>query len=307
MLFGNPVKSPIHGPSALYYPNDPDRWARPAGNTDFCITQKFGPTNVAVEPTQVWPGGEGIAVGTYDDFHQGIDLGNRGCGSYIKAAAKGTVIAVAIDSAGGHYVKIDHGAVGGHHFVTGYWHEATWLVKVGQVVAEGQNIATVGDTGLSSGCHLHWQVWKDGKIVDGWRRLKQNTSVDPDAVVAPATPEADMQLSKYLPLYTITVPKGYNIRSTPSTTGAALRLTSAPEPWSILGTVSGEAVSGNTVWYVRVNGLKFEYVWSGGIAAPVAPAAPVDTTPYSQAQMDAVKASLDAANAKITKAKADLA
>lgn len=315
MQFSNPVKGPIHI-SAQYYPKAPGAWVRPSGNTDFAVTQDWGPSELSVEPTRDYVSdgheydiyGKLVPSGYYPDFHQGLDLGNKGCGAAILAAGPGTVEAVGIDSAGGHYIIINHGYQNGLLFRTRYWHCATQSVAKGAKVVAGQAIGTVGATGLASGCHLHFEVTINGKSVDPWRRLKQNGYADPDA--APAPTGEDMILTKYLPLYGITVPKGYNIRKDPSTANAAIRLTSAPEPWSILGTVKGQLVSGNDQWYVRVNGLAFEYVWSGNIAAPVAPAPPappVDTTPYSQAEMDAAKAALDAAQAKIDKAKADLA
>ena len=62
----------------------------------------------------------------------------------------------------GRTVEIDHGG----ELVTRYAHASALLVKVGQVVMPGEQIARVGSTGRSSGPHLHFEILRDGRFVD---------------------------------------------------------------------------------------------------------------------------------------------
>jgi len=96
-------------------------------------------------------------------FHPGVDIG-ASCGSVIVAAAAGTVSAAGPNGGYGNWVLIDHG----DGVQTGYAHIATGtiMVHVGQHVAAGQPIAQVGDTGESTGCHLHVEVRINGSPID---------------------------------------------------------------------------------------------------------------------------------------------
>ncbi len=100
-------------------------------------------------------------------FHDGTDFGAP-CGSAITAATGGVVIWRGLDPAYGNRLLIDHGTVtsAGGHVVTAYNHAESYSVRVGQLVASGQVIGTVGDTGWSTGCHLHFSVWIDDELVD---------------------------------------------------------------------------------------------------------------------------------------------
>lgn len=62
----------------------------------------------------------------------------------------------------GYYVLIDHG----NGFKTRYAHCSKLNVKVGQRVAQGEYIADVGNTGNSYGAHLHFEIIKNGKLVN---------------------------------------------------------------------------------------------------------------------------------------------
>ena len=62
----------------------------------------------------------------------------------------------------GNVLILDHG--GGVY--TTYAHLSEWLVELGQEVEPGQPVARVGTTGLSTGPHLHWELWINGKSVD---------------------------------------------------------------------------------------------------------------------------------------------
>lgn len=98
-------------------------------------------------------------------FHDGLDIG-AACGSPLVAAAAGVVVEVSWDSMSGNRLLIDHGELNGHRMRTGYNHAQGYVVEVGQQVVIGQVIGSVGTTGYSTGCHLHFQVWRDGLITN---------------------------------------------------------------------------------------------------------------------------------------------
>ena len=91
--------------------------------------------------------------------HTGMDFGSPH-GANIVAAASGTVIVSGYNAGGyGNYVVINHG--GG--ISTLYAHASSLLVSAGQHVSQGQVIAKVGSTGMSTGPHLHFEVLVNGK------------------------------------------------------------------------------------------------------------------------------------------------
>lgn len=91
--------------------------------------------------------------------HKGLDIGAPK-GTPIKAAAGGTVTVAQYGYSGGYgnYVIISHG----NGIQTVYAHCNTLKVKVGQKVSQGQLIATVGNTGRSTGNHLHLEIRVNG-------------------------------------------------------------------------------------------------------------------------------------------------
>lgn len=98
-------------------------------------------------------------------LHDGADLG-ASCGTPIVAPATGTVLSMAATSAWGNRLVVDHGRTPWGHLVTAYNHAEGYLVTVGARVEHGQVVGHVGSTGVSTGCHLHFQVWLDGRLVD---------------------------------------------------------------------------------------------------------------------------------------------
>ncbi len=90
-------------------------------------------------------------------LHTGVDFG-ASYGSAIHAAAGGTVIQACYTRGYGNCVVIDHG----NGVTTLYGHCSELLVSQWQVVRQGQVIARVGSTGLSTGPHLHFEVRRNG-------------------------------------------------------------------------------------------------------------------------------------------------
>jgi murein DD-endopeptidase MepM/ murein hydrolase activator NlpD len=98
-------------------------------------------------------------------LHDGTDFG-AACGSPIRAAASGTVVSITSTAANGNQLIIDDVLGASGHLETGYNHAQGYTVGVGDRVTAGQVIGTVGSTGLATGCHLHFQVWVNGALVD---------------------------------------------------------------------------------------------------------------------------------------------
>jgi murein DD-endopeptidase MepM/ murein hydrolase activator NlpD len=93
--------------------------------------------------------------------HEGIDV-SAPMGAPIIAPAAGTVKRVARERGYGLLVEIDHG----NGLMTRYAHCSRVTVKVGQRVQRGQEIAKVGNSGLSAGPHLHYEIHVNGRPVD---------------------------------------------------------------------------------------------------------------------------------------------
>jgi murein DD-endopeptidase MepM/ murein hydrolase activator NlpD len=93
--------------------------------------------------------------------HEGIDL-SAPMGAPIIAPASGRVLAVSFEPGYGNTFQIDHG----NGIVTRFAHCSRIVVHVGQLVTRGQLIATVGNTGLATGPHLHYEVHVNGQPVD---------------------------------------------------------------------------------------------------------------------------------------------
>jgi murein DD-endopeptidase MepM/ murein hydrolase activator NlpD len=93
--------------------------------------------------------------------HLGVDFAAT-AGSLIRAAWSGVVEEISTDKYLGTIVTITHG----NGLVTRYCHCSQVLVAKGDHVESGQSIALVGNTGRSSGPHLHFEVFSNGKSVD---------------------------------------------------------------------------------------------------------------------------------------------
>ena len=93
--------------------------------------------------------------------HDGIDLAAP-AGTPVRTAGEGTVLFAGPQQGYGLLVIIEHA----HGLVTVYAHNRDLRVRTGQTVREGQVIATVGESGKTSGPHLHFEVRQDGAPVD---------------------------------------------------------------------------------------------------------------------------------------------
>ena len=93
--------------------------------------------------------------------HDGIDV-SAPMGAPIVAPAAGTVILVGRERGYGNILEIDHG----NGIVTKYAHCSRIIVRKGQHVKRGQEIAAVGNTGLSTGPHLHYEIHVNGRVVN---------------------------------------------------------------------------------------------------------------------------------------------
>ena len=95
-------------------------------------------------------------------FHAGIDFTTGRSGADINTVAAGVVTWSGPRSGYGLMVEINHGS----GYTTRYAHAEKLLVDVGDIVMKGQNIALVGSTGRSTGPHVHFEVYKNGRVVD---------------------------------------------------------------------------------------------------------------------------------------------
>ena len=94
-------------------------------------------------------------------FHDGIDIAAP-WGASVLSAGAGVVKYAAYKGGYGKTIVIDHG----YGLMTYYSHNSKLLVKVGDKVERGADIAKVGNTGHSTGSHLHYEVHVDGIAVD---------------------------------------------------------------------------------------------------------------------------------------------
>ena len=95
------------------------------------------------------------------DYHRGIDI-SCPTGTPVYAGADGVVDIAGWNNSYGYYVVISHGS----GYTTLYAHNSQLLVKQGQRVTRGQQIAKSGSTGNSSGPHLHLEISIKGKLQD---------------------------------------------------------------------------------------------------------------------------------------------
>lgn len=98
-------------------------------------------------------------------LHDGLDIASP-CGTPVRAAADGRVLATYYNSAYGNRIIMDNGSQGGVGVGTTYNHLSGYSAVVGQRVGRGDVIGYVGTTGASTGCHLHFMVLENGRATD---------------------------------------------------------------------------------------------------------------------------------------------
>ena len=97
----------------------------------------------------------------FGSYHAGTDFDGE-IGMPVRAPSPGVVVLAEPLVVRGNAILIDHG----WGVVTGYWHLSHIGVEVGQPVAAGEVIGRLGNTGLSTGAHLHWELWVNGVAVN---------------------------------------------------------------------------------------------------------------------------------------------
>ena len=102
-----------------------------------------------------------------EHFHRGLDIANA-LGTPVHATADGIVRVSSWQGGFGRLVVIDHT----RGFQTYYGHNSQILVKVGEHVKRGQIISYMGTSGRSTGYHLHYEVWQNGRAVDPIKFVK---------------------------------------------------------------------------------------------------------------------------------------
>ena len=110
-------------------------------------------------------------------FHSGVDIKNNP-GTKVVAPAEGVVVAKGYDNGHGNFITIDHG----NRFQTNYLHLQKDFVKQGETVARGQVIGLVGNSGRSTGAHLHYEVKYRDKLIDPVKFIQ----INPRAALASA-------------------------------------------------------------------------------------------------------------------------
>jgi len=101
-------------------------------------------------------------------YHTGTDFG-RAVGTPVYAPADGIVVFSEPLIVRGNVIIVDHG----WGIMTGYWHLSASQVVAGDTIVQGQHIGDIGNTGLSTGPHLHWEMRVGGVPVDGLQWVRE--------------------------------------------------------------------------------------------------------------------------------------
>ena len=133
------------------------------------------PTSIPMKGEYSLSSGYGLRIDPFTQNmarHDGIDF-SAPVGTPIIASANGVVSKSGWDSQYGNVVEINHA----EGFKTRYAHASQLLVRVGQTVKRGDLIAKVGNTGRSSGPHLHYEILRAGTNINPSNMLPRATSI----------------------------------------------------------------------------------------------------------------------------------
>jgi hypothetical protein len=259
------------------------------------LTQNFGGSRLTVEPKgwfverdaggplRAFPGH--FPGGVARPFvHPAIDIG-LARGTHLVAVEDGVVKDRArLDSTHERYLilRIRPGVV------AFYTHLKDWRVEKDQKVNRGDVIALSGNSGISTGPHLHFEVrikergrlmrynpvrlFRGGDLADDPRiRPKgapKDVELQPLSPQSPTTPQPGSPLPEdampplldYLAGQVATLPVGAQVRSLPSTSGTLLRTIAEPERPVVVGLVQGESLAGSERWLMWGAGSAYEFV-----------------------------------------------
>jgi len=106
-------------------------------------------------------------------IHKGIDIATHRSGDPVVAAAEGQVVTAEYAYDFGNYIIIRHK----HGYYTRYAHLQSFRAKVGQQVQQNEVIGYIGNTGISTGPHLHYEVHIGSDVVDPYRYITIRSSM----------------------------------------------------------------------------------------------------------------------------------
>ncbi len=130
---------------------------------DHQLQQNSVPSRMPIRNTYITSGFGGRAD-PFDGgsaFHKGVDF-HANVGDPVMSVADGVVSYAGVRGGYGNVVEVDHG----NGYVTRYAHNSRLVVKVGDLVRAGQQVAKAGSSGRSTGAHVHFEVWADGRVVN---------------------------------------------------------------------------------------------------------------------------------------------
>lgn len=226
-------------------------FAQPIAAKTYSLSSHYGPRCIPLQGAST--------------HHLGVDLAAP-AGTPIYAIAAGIVTHTVTGTASQvGYISVKHN-IAGAEYTSIYMHiwSATTRVKVGQIVAAGQRISEVGSSGVSSGNHLHLELWKaapGGAVSQNPTTFLKARSVDLYASTTAVTAKATPATCTY---YTT---GGVNFRTGPSTAYTSLRLLP-------LGTAMTHVPGQITSGFIPVKvGTQSGWV-SAALVSPVKPAPP---------------------------------
>ena len=135
-------------------------------------SQKLASATPSVWPVAGWLtshfGNRRDPITNGPDFHPGLDI-SADYGQPVLATGDATVSAAGQNGAYGNMVVLDHG----YGILTKYGHLSRFAVSDGQRVTRGTVIGYVGSTGRSTGAHLHYEIWMNGRLTNPMTLLRR--------------------------------------------------------------------------------------------------------------------------------------